>query len=404
MIRCFSTRARPRPHQSDGCASIPRMVSQDHHSMRLHDLNTPCLVLDQRKLSRNITRMSKRAHDFGIDLRPHLKTCKSEHIARLATAGHSAAITVSTLKEAEYFAARGFSDITYAVCITPDKLDRVARLLEAGAQIHVITDSLAVAQKIAVHPGKHSVLIEIDCGEHRTGVLPESPLLLEIAQTICAAPRCTLRGVLTHGGHSYACQTPEAIRAVAEEERTAVVRAAARLASSGFRCEVISLGSTPTASLATSFEGVTEMRPGVYLLGDMFQAGLGSCRIEDVAATVLATVISHQKAHNRLVIDAGALALSKDRSTHATAFDVSYGRLAHLETGELMDELFVADVHQEHGEVSSATEISWRILPIGSRVRVLVNHICMTAAMYDRYYVVDGSDEVVAQWPRVNGW
>jgi D-serine deaminase-like pyridoxal phosphate-dependent protein len=372
--------------------------------MRLSTLQTPCLVLDRSRLVTNARRMSQRAHDLGVDLRPHLKTAKSIDVARIATQGHSGGITVATLNEAEYFASHGLTDILYAVCVTPNKLDRVARIAATGAHLTLITDSVAVAQAIARHPGSHSVMIEIDCGEDRTGVSPDSSELMAIARVLDSAPRVDLRGVMTHGGQSYGCHDLASIVAVAETERLAAIGAADQLRGAGISCEVVSVGSTPTAVHAVHLDGVTEMRPGVYLMGDLFQAGIGTCGEGDLAVTVLATVISHRRSANRLVIDAGGLGLSKDRSTQGRAFDAGYGRVLDAVTGAPLGDLQVTSVHQEHGEVTSARPLDWEVLPIGSLVRVAPNHVCMTAAMYDQYAVVDGDDAVVALWPRTNGW
>ena len=166
----------------------------------------------------------------------------------------------------------------------------------------------------------------------------------------------------------------------------------------------MSVGSTPTAVHAKHLDGVTEMRPGVYLMGDLFQAGIGACAEGDLAVTVLATIISHRRSSNRLVIDAGGLGLSKDRSTQGRPFDAGYGRVLDAVTGAPLGDLKVTSVHQEHGEVTSAQPIDWDALPVGSLVRVAPNHVCMTAAMYGEYAVVDGDDVGLALWPRTNGW
>jgi D-serine deaminase-like pyridoxal phosphate-dependent protein len=133
----------------------------------------------------------------------------------------------------------------------------------------------------------------------------------------------------------------------------------------------------------------------VYLFGDLFQAGLGSCTVSDIALSVLSTVVS--RSGDRVVLDAGGLALSKDRSTRGTDWDAGYGRLLSLEGAPL--DAIVADVHQEHGEVHGAPAD----LRVGDRVRVLPNHACMTGAAYGRYHVVQGT-RVVHTWDRVNGW
>jgi len=366
------------------------------------ELPTPCLVLDQSRLDSNLARMRQRADDLGVQLRPHIKTTKSAAVATHAV-GPEGPLTVSTLREAEYFAAHGFTDLTYAVAIIPDRLDRVAAITASGVRVALFVESVAVARALVDHPGTFDVFIELDCGEDRTGV-QESTALLTIATLLHSAPRCVLRGVATHGGHSYGAHTHAERAAVAEQERRVAVEAAETLRQAGVPCPEVSVGSTPTAVHAAHLTGVTEMRPGVYTLGDLFQAGIGSHTLDDIACSVLATVLSHRRAAGTVVIDAGGLALSKDRSTAGRPFDADYGLLADAHTGAILPGLRVASVHQEHGMVTCTTgEMCWDRLPVGSRVRVLPNHICMTAAMYGHYHVVlDGRLETI--WRRTNGW
>jgi len=347
--------------------------------------------------------MKSRAADLNVQLRPHVKTAKCRQIAKLATTGNTPSITVSTLTEAEYFADAGFQDIVYAVCITPDKLDRAASIAK-HTQLHLITDCLSVADDVANHSSSHRVFIEIDCGEHRTGVLPESDELLQIAERLTKTQRSRLSGVLTHAGHSYACRNEHAMRAIAEEERAAAVLAAERLRAEGYEVPIVSVGSTPTACFAEHLQGVTEMRPGVYLLGDLFQAGIGTCGLEDIAATVLTSVISRNLQTNTLVIDAGGLALSKDRSTQSTDFDAGFGRVARIDEGTPMDGVFIHEVHQEHGLIRLPEHLNAFDFPVGTRLRVYPNHICMTAAMYSHYEVYGTSLQITERWPRTNGW
>ena len=376
--------------------------------MKLTDLETPSLILDRSRLAANIAAMSARMKRHGVDLRPHLKTAKSADVARLATAAHSGAITVSTLAEAAYFAEAGFRDITYAVGVTPAKLPRVAALCRDGVRLAVVTDSVAVAREIARTPDCGpgiGVFIEIDCGLGRAGISADDEALIDIARALEGA--AGLRGVLTHAGQSYGCASIAEIEAVAEAERQAVVTAAERLRGAGIACPEVSVGSSPTARFGRGFADVTETRPGVYMFNDAFQAGLGCCRLDDVALTVLTTVIGQRRDLGILLIDAGGLALSKDRSTAGQAEDVGYG-LVYDATGERrLEGLRVADVHQEHGlikPVADGVPIPFDALPIGARLRIMPNHACMTAAAYDCYHVVDGGDEIIAEWPRVNGW
>jgi D-serine deaminase-like pyridoxal phosphate-dependent protein len=377
--------------------------------MQLAELDTPALLLDRAVLARNCAAMAARAAAYGLRLRPHLKTAKSAEVARLATAGQFGGVTVSTLAEARYFAARGFRDITYAVGIAPGKLDGVAALQRDGARLTVIADSAgAVAgasERAAALDARFRLLIEIDTGGLRGGVAPDSDELIALGRAIAAAPGLELEGVLTHAGQSYNCQGAEQIRAVAEAERAGVVEAADRLRAAGLPCPVVSAGSTPTAIHAESLEGVTELRPGVYMFFDLDQVGIGSCRLEDIALTVLASVIGHNRRAARILIDAGALALSKDVSAGAFMSDVGYGLVCPAGASAPMDGLYVAEVHQEHGLIAAAGGAPpYEALPVGTKVRILPNHACITAAAHSAYHVVEAGGEVVDRWERVNGW
>jgi len=367
--------------------------------MNLDQIDTPALILDKSRLARNTAAMTARVRDLGVDLRPHLKTAKSADVARLALDGNFGGLAVATLREAEYFFDNGFSDMTYAACIVPSKLNRVAALCAKGADLKLITDNAGVARALSEYQAESGgadgrplkVLIEIDCGEHRTGVLPDSPALLDIAGILDAADGIALEGVLTHAGHSYACRTPDEMAAVAEEERAAVVGAADRIRAAGHPCPTVSAGSTPCVMFVRDVTGLSEVRPGVYMFGDMFHAGLGTRKIDEIAITVLASVIAHREDDNQLYIDAGGLALSKDRATAAFEGDADcgYGLVCDAATARPIPGLKVASVHQEHGLVTSVGPMPFGDLPIGHRVRVMPNHVCMTVAAYDAYNVIE---------------
>lgn len=365
--------------------------------MRLQDLPTPCLVLDRTVLLRNLDRMARALARHGVPLRPHMKTAKSIEVARLALTGQPGGITVSTLAEAEYFAAHGIPDILYAVGITPQKLDQVAKLNAAGGEVMVLTDDRDTADAIAAHAAAFRVLIEIDTGEGRGGLAPGDPLLLEIADRLGSR----LAGVMTHAGHSYAARTPEEMARIAEAERAGAIEAAERLRAAGHSAPIVSVGSSPTAAHAQSLTGVTEARAGVYMFGDLFQAEIGTHEQNDIALTVLASVIGRRP--GRVLVDAGGLALSKDRSTEAAPKDYGYGLVLDELGRPAFGDTIVRRAFQEHG-VIQLDPGGHPDLPVGARLRIAPNHVCMTAAAHDRYYVTDGTDEVVAVWTRVNGW
>jgi D-serine deaminase-like pyridoxal phosphate-dependent protein len=156
---------------------------------------------------------------------------------------------------------------------------------------------------------------------------------------------------------------------------------------------------------AAHLRGVTELRCGVYMFGDLFQAAIGSCTEADIAISVLAAVIGHRRDRNQLLIDAGALALSKDLNTLQLppAQRTGYGAVTSLD-GVRLPGLCVAGVSQEHGQITGAAPIDFEKFPVGTRLRILPNHACLTAAAHDRYHVLDDGHEVVETWTRTNGW
>ncbi len=369
---------------------------------------TPRLVLDQDRLEQNAARFLKRAEDTGVLLRPHLKTAKSLQVADVATGGRKSGITVSTLKEAEYFAANGYSDILYAVGVTPNKFGMVQQIqITTGQIITLITDDLSVAHAAVAFSDSADVplefLIEIDCGEHRGGLDAHSEDLLQIASVFDRAKNVTLRGVMTHAGHSYTTDDPSEIAEIAEAERQAAVTAAKRLRAVGCPCDVVSAGSTPTFLYGRSFEGLTEMRCGVYLFYDLAQQSRGICGLDEIAISVLATVIGHNRPNGLVTIDAGALALSKDTSANTFNPDAGFGYVCNPDTCQRLGELSVRTVHQEHGTIPVPNDSWFESLPVGSQVRILPNHACPTAAAFDSYLVMQNRSQV-AEWARVNGW
>jgi L-asparaginase II/D-serine deaminase-like pyridoxal phosphate-dependent protein len=391
----FAPRRRPEVLDDGGSVvgSLKTVFSLSQPPASLADLPTPCLLLDATKLERNLARLRDRMANQGVALRPHVKTAKCLEVVRRAG---GTGITVSTLAEVEFFLGHGYRDMIYAVGLAPSKLARVADLRRRGADLAVILDSVAAAQALVEAQGRFHqdfpALIEIDCDGRRAGVPPGSPLLLEIGRTLGPS----LRGVLTHAGGSYACQSGEAIRAMAERERIAVVTSAETLRRAGLPCPVVSLGSTPTATLGTSFEGVTEVRAGVYMFCDLVMAGLGVCTVDDIALSVLATVIGHTK--DRIVTDAGWMALSRDRGAAW-----GHGLVCDLE-GRALD-LLALETNQEHSLLGrrDGGPPDAR-LPLGTRLRILPHHACATAAQHDRYHVIDSECRITGEWPRFGGW
>ncbi|HEY8611564.1 MAG TPA: alanine racemase [Roseomonas sp.] len=368
-------------------------------------LDTPRLLLDQVRLEANAARLRDRAAALGVTFRPHFKTAKSVEVALVSHGGKAGPATVSTIKEAEALASAGASsDILLAATAIPARLPRAEALVRKhGTRLILVLDSPEMAGMLddaATAP--HEVLVEVDSGEHRAGVPPERALA--VARAIHGSRNLRLAGVMTHGGHSYGSADPEKIAEIAESERVATVSAAEAIRAAGMPAPIVSVGSSPTLLHARHLEGVTEVRAGVALFWDLAQMSRGMCGWDDLALSVLSTVIGHNRATRSLVLDAGALALSKDVTANAFAPETAYGTLGDAETGAALP-LHVTAAYQEHGMVPLPDESWFERLPVGSLVRVYPNHACLTAAGgYGAYEVLDGTGSTVARWARVDGW
>jgi D-serine deaminase-like pyridoxal phosphate-dependent protein len=375
----------------------------------LDTIETPALLLDVAKVDRNVARLRAHLASLGVAFRPHVKTAKSIEVARRLFSQGTGPITVSTLAEADYFAAGGFTDIIYAVGLGLEKIRRTRDLVARGIDLSVLIDSSGQARALAEAAqdggAMPAVLIEIDCDGHRGGLLPDDPTIITIAGILKDAG-VELRGVLTHAGESYGARGGVGLPEAAEGERAAAVAAAQMLRGAGHECPVVSVGSTPTAHFARKLDGVTEVRAGVFMFFDLVMHGIGVCALDDIALSVVATVIGHRPEKGWILIDAGWMAMSRDRGTQRHPIDQGYGLVCDIDGAPFAD-LIVEDASQEHGIIKVRPGSGGRLpeLPLGTRVRILPNHACATGAQHEAYQVVEtGSREIAAAWPRMRGW
>ena len=370
--------------------------------LRVGDLPTPALLLDLDVLEKNLARMADRARTLGVHLRPHVKTHKCVEIGRMQAERGARGFTVATLPEAHAFADAGFGDLTWAFPLVLGRLGEVIalarritfRVLLDSAEALAALGAAARAAGVEVH-----AWLEVDSGHHRSGVDPDAPHSLELARRLAGERGVKFDGLLTHAGHSYHARTRAERAAIAEQERAAMVGFGARLAREGLAVPGISVGSTPAMSAVERLDGVTEVRPGNYAFYDFMQLANGVCAAEDCAVTVLSSVVSHQVGAPHVVVDAGALTLSKDPGPHDPELARGLGPvLRGLEGAELEPRVEVRAVSQEHGMVGGGgpADVAGRFA-VGDKIRILPNHSCLTAAMFDRYEVVRGG-EVVDEW------
>jgi len=331
---------------------------------------TPYAAVDLDVLETNIARMAASATTRGLSLRPHVKTHKCLEIARRQVAAGATGITVATVAEAEVFVEAGFPDLFIAYPVWVDAA-RGARLraLAGRAALLIGVDSVEGARMLARHAGHDTVdvLVEVDSGHHRTGVAPARAGQLAAAATDAGLH---VRGVFTFPGHSY---SPGQAEVAAGDEAAALRTAADAVRAIGLEPDVVSGGSTPSAS-STDGDVLTEMRPGVYVFNDAQQVELGSCSPAQVALTAYATVVSRRA--NRIVLDAGSKVLGADRPTWTTGF----GRLP-----DHLDAVVVA-MSEHHATVTFPAGV---LTPeLGELVRIMPNHVCTLVNLADELVVV----------------
>jgi len=374
--------------------------------MRIADLATPAALVELPALRANIAAMAARAAALGCRLRPHVKTHKCSDIARLQVAAGATGVTVSTLAEARAMAGAGIEDMVYAVPVSPARAAEAAGLRGSGVKIQLLVDSRDAAYAVSRAAREAGLLmptwLKVDCGAGRAGVDPEGREALELARLIAGLPGLHFAGILTHAGQAYRCTTREAVVEAARRERDVTVALAQRLRKAGLPAAV-SIGSTPTLQAVDHLDGVDEVRPGNYVYFDATQVALGSCTWRECAFTVLATVIGRYPQRRRLLLDAGALALSRDEGPRHIHPECGFGVLLDLVSGAPLPGLRIVSLTQEHATVEVAEAAPDVPFTLGDRVRVVPNHSCLAAACFDRVHAVEG-DQVVAIWPTARGW
>jgi D-serine deaminase-like pyridoxal phosphate-dependent protein len=359
--------------------------------MHIADLQTPAVLVESSRLTRNLSRMQSAVNARGIRLRPHAKTHKSPVVARMQIERGAIGICCAKLGEAEVFADAGFTDIRLPYPLNPVNADRVFALADRVA-LSFIVDDPAVAQAWSMHAAvlgrRLDVLVKVDVGFHRCGIDPESPAAAGTVRAIASMPGLNFRGLLSHAGNGYGAGSEADARAVAAREAQ-ILRDLA--SASGVPCEEISVGATPTARFSVEELGITEMRPGNYAYFDRTQVALGSAGWGDCALTVLARVVS-RPARDRVILDSGSKTLTNDGARGFTAMPGYGAVLRDIAGAEPDPSLLIERLSEEHATVRVTDGES--SLRTGALVRLVPNHSCVVSNLVDRVWLVDGENVV----------
>jgi D-serine deaminase-like pyridoxal phosphate-dependent protein len=353
----------------------------DNDITNIEQIDTPALLIENAILMDNIGRMQAMAEANGVTLRPHIKSHKMPEIAHLQVEAGARGIAVAKLGEAQVMARHGLNDIQVAnELVTPFKFERLLALQSIGPVTCAVDSAAnvgALAEYFSARDRELAVLIEIDTGLHRCG-LQSAGAVVELAKHIDALTGVRLQGLMTHAGHVYGASDREEVERIGRHEGEMTVRLAEAVRSAGIPVEVVSVGSTPTAPYAGAVDGVTEIRPGNYVFNDMIQVSLGAAMLEDCALSVLATVIS-VPTRDRAVIDAGSKALGTDRGAHGNQKLSDFGHIAGKSAS-------LERLSEEHGVITFEKET----FRIRERVRIIPNHACPVANLFEQAWLVDG--------------
>ena len=335
--------------------------------------------------------MAEKAKKNGLQFRPHFKTHQSAMIGKWFRDYGIEKITVSSVSMAGYFAANGWNDIFIAFPVNIREIDNI-NTLAGHIKLYLAVESEEAVERLSQNlKHKAGVYIKIDTGYHRTGISADDFNRVErILKKIEEVPDLNITGFFTHAGHAYDATSVNDILKIHDDSIGMLVKLKDRF-SKKYPGIIVSIGDTPSSSLATDFKGVDELRPGNFVFYDIMQYSLGACKPEDIAVAVACPVVAKHKERNEIVIYGGAVHLSLD-SLIASEGRKIYGLVVKLEEnrwGEPLADTFVSSLSQEHGIIKATDEV-FDNMKAGEIFGILPVHSCLTANLAKEYYTIDG--------------
>lgn len=349
----------------------------------------PTLLLDEKKCRANIRRMAEKARTTGVQLRPHFKTHQSAAVGEWFRSEGVDTCTVSSVKMAAYFADAGWKDITLAFplnALEADEINRIASSCRFNVTA-VGTEEINLLLPKLQHPV--GCFIEIDSGYRRTGIRPDQKELLDRTVAAMEGSLLSFKGILTHAGNSYACRN--AVDLLQLHKSTAkLMKDVGDRYRKRFPHLVVSIGDTPTCSVANDFEGIQEIRPGNFVFYDWMQVNIGSCRAGDVAIAMACPVVAVYPERSEIVVHGGAVHFSKDQIRNADGSSNFGQGVEWTDSGwGNPNKLYLKGMSQEHGILQADNEAIQKIKP-GDVVGILPIHSCLTADVMGTYTTLDG--------------
>ncbi|ORX51901.1 hypothetical protein DM01DRAFT_1336896 [Hesseltinella vesiculosa] len=380
----------------------------------LNQVRTPRLVVDRAVVKRNCERLGAIAKRQNVKVRVHVKTHKTiEATAIELESANTDAIVVSTLAEAFYMIQSDLvksgllKDVLLGLPISPDKFDDLFTLADQVETISIFIDHDQTLDALETYYRqrfgedtnvKVNVFFKVECGNARAGAAIHNEDSLALARRLVSSPILNVKGLYTHAGQSYACRDTETAIAALQSERDAAIAYQAYLRENGIQIEACSIGATPTVMAAgladpSVLQGVTELHAGAFAFMDRQQVATSLAADADVAITVASRIASRYPERRSILLDAGALAFSKDPAPQG-----GFGEIVGKEHWKLNK------VAQEHGVVTEVPLEDFADAPVGKLYQVRPNHCCLTAACYEFFLVVEGGEQIVDVWVPVRGW
>lgn len=348
------------------------------------NITVPTLILNEARCRYNIKVMTDKAHSHGIKLRPHFKTHQSLEIGRWFRSEGVAAITVSSVKMAQYFASDGWEEITIAFPVNIRQIDTINELARK-VKLNLLVSSLATPVLLEKELKEAvDVYIEVDCGSNRSGFRYDNIDELKAAkEAIIKAPLLNLKGYYSHAGHTYSARSKDDILRISKEAKENFL---SLRQIDGDNLEFC-WGDTPSCSVWKSFEGINALSPGNFVFYDVMQTQIGACAYKDIAVALGCPVVSKKKEVLEICVHGGAIHFSKDslEVDGQTIFGVP---VAH-DTWEPLSGAFVRAISQEHGIVKLSPS-DYKKYEVGDVMYILPIHSCLTAEAIGTYMIAQG--------------